>query len=128
MSLSDWTSNIFRKEKLKQAKDKFKAYQQEVVNSEACRICKEEINELIKEANIKLETAKKAKEVQKAESRQKDLDSEKIVYKRSPDDGYLNHCWKCGTTINGRYDKKCPHCHLFRCSKCGSCMCGFTPW
>ena len=36
---------------------------------------------------------------------------------------YINHCWKCGASINSQKNQRCPKCNLFKCRKCGHCMC-----
>ena len=45
-----------------------------------------------------------------------------------PPESYHNHCWKCKAEINSKYQKQCPSCGKYKCSKCGACMCGYTPW
>lgn len=45
-----------------------------------------------------------------------------------PPESYHNHCWKCKAEIDSKYQEKCPFCKKYKCSKCGACMCGYTPW
>lgn len=39
---------------------------------------------------------------------------------------YISECWNCHTTIDSETDVRCPACKMFKCSKCGRCMCGYS--
>ena len=34
---------------------------------------------------------------------------------------YVNHCWSCKTTVDGRYTKPCMQCSWYICTNCGAC-------
>ena len=33
---------------------------------------------------------------------------------------YQNHCWNCSANIDSLFNKRCPTCHWYICSNCGS--------
>ena len=34
---------------------------------------------------------------------------------------YVNHCWRCGSTINSSYCSRCSDCGWYICIDCGAC-------
>ena len=37
---------------------------------------------------------------------------------------YINHCWFCHSSIDSRYNQKCPKCNRYYiCNHCGRCLC-----
>lgn len=34
---------------------------------------------------------------------------------------YQNHCWRCGSSIDSRYNSRCSLCKWYICNKCGAC-------
>jgi hypothetical protein len=37
--------------------------------------------------------------------------------------GYVNHCWKCSSSISSNACHRCSRCQFFHCSNCKQCLC-----